>query len=261
MWVSKYFVFFVVYSFMGWLYESMYCTIKGGKWENRGFLYGPICPIYGAGAVALTAIDDYLHYINFQYEWWQVVLVSMLGSMVLEYTTSWVLEKLFHAYWWDYSDIPFNINGRICLPCTLGFGGAGLVVAYGIAPFTRSVLGHIGPVGMEFVSLVFMGIVAIDTALTVSALSNFARTVEGLQEALNKHMDQFVTSVQGKAQAAGNLISEEKERFSRENMEQALTTMGSTYRAAVKRVKGFKRAPEGGQLQRTFDAIKKRVRR
>ena len=84
MWVSKYFVYFVVYSFMGWLYESMYCTIKGGKWENRGFLYGPICPIYGAGAVALTAIDDYLHYINFQYEWWQVVMVSMLGSMVME---------------------------------------------------------------------------------------------------------------------------------------------------------------------------------
>ena len=129
MWVSKYFVYFVVYSFMGWLYESMYCTIKGGKWENRGFLYGPICPIYGAGAVALTAIDDYLHYINFQYEWWQVVLVSMLGSMVLEYTTSWILEKLFHAYWWDYSDIPFNINGRICLPCTLGFGAAGFGAA------------------------------------------------------------------------------------------------------------------------------------
>ena len=261
MWVSKYFVYFVVYSFMGWLYESMYCTIKGGKWENRGFLYGPICPIYGAGAVALTAIDDYLHYINFQYEWWQVVLVSMLGSMVLEYTTSWILEKLFHAYWWDYSDIPFNIKGRICLPCTLGFGAAGLVVAYGIAPFTRSVLGHIGPVGTEFVSLVFMGIVAMDTALTVSALSNFARTVESLQESLNRHMDQFVVSVQGKAQAAGNLIAEEKERFSRENMEQALTTMGSTYRAAVKRVKGFRRTPEESQLQRAFESIKKRVRR
>ena len=81
MWISRYFVYFVIFSFFGWIYESIYCTIKSKRWENRGFLYGPLCPIYGAGGVGITAI-------------------------VLEYGTSWTLEKLFHAYWWDYSEMP-----------------------------------------------------------------------------------------------------------------------------------------------------------
>ena len=58
MWFSRYFVYFIIFSCMGWIYESIYCTIRAKKWENRGFLYGPLCPIYGAGGVAITAIAD-----------------------------------------------------------------------------------------------------------------------------------------------------------------------------------------------------------
>ena len=60
MWISKYFVYFVIFSVMGWVYESAFCTIKTGKWQNRGFLYGPLCPIYGVGATAITFIVDEL---------------------------------------------------------------------------------------------------------------------------------------------------------------------------------------------------------
>ena len=58
MWFSKYFVYFVIYSVMGWIYESIFCTIKNGKWQNRGFPYGPVCPIYGVGATAMMFIMD-----------------------------------------------------------------------------------------------------------------------------------------------------------------------------------------------------------
>lgn len=81
---------------MGWIYESIYCTIRAKKWENRGFLYGPLCPIYGAGGVAITAIADFISaHTDATFTWWQIFLVAFLGSIVLEYGTSWALEKLF----------------------------------------------------------------------------------------------------------------------------------------------------------------------
>ena len=114
MWLSRYFVYFIIFSCMGWIYESIYCTIRAKKWENRGFLYGPLCPIYGAGGVAITAIADFISvHTDATFTWWQIFLVAFFGSIVLEYGTSWALEKLFHAYWWDYSSMPLNINGRV----------------------------------------------------------------------------------------------------------------------------------------------------
>ena len=150
MWISKYFVYFVIFSVMGWIYESAFCTIKTGKWQNRGFLYGPLCPIYGVGAASITFIVDEAeaHGLS-EPAGWQIFLVAFFGSIVLEYVTSYVLEKLFHAYWWDYSDVPLNINGRVCLPASIGFGIAGLIVVYGIAPLTKQMVGWIHFLFME----------------------------------------------------------------------------------------------------------------
>ena len=135
---------------MGWIYESIYCTIRAKKWENRGFLYGPLCPIYGAGGVAITAIADLISaHTDATFTWWQIFLVAFLGSIVLEYGTSWALEKLFHAYWWDYSSMPLNINGRVCFPYSVGFGVAGLIVVYFIAPFTKLITGWMSPIWMR----------------------------------------------------------------------------------------------------------------
>lgn len=121
------------------------------KWENRGFLYGPLCPIYGAGGVAITAIADFISaHTDATFTWWQIFLVAFLGSIVLEYGTSWALEKLFHAYWWDYSSMPLNINGRVCFPYSVGFGVAGLIVVYFIAPLRSSSQAGCHLYGMSF---------------------------------------------------------------------------------------------------------------
>lgn len=242
MWISKYFVYFTLYSCMGWIYESIFCTIKNGYWENRGFLYGPACPIYGVGATLIMFIDDMIHAGGgHEFLWWQIFLVAFLGSIVLEYVTSYVLEKLFHAYWWDYSKVPFNIHGRVCLPASAGFGVAGLVVIYAIAPFVRRITGWISPVGMEAVSLLFMAAVAVDVTLTVSALTNFERNVVAMERALNQHMEQFVNSIQEKTQAAGAaFLSDERARFSKENINRVVQDMGVAYRSALKRVEGFR---------------------
>ena len=255
MWISKYFVYFVIFSCMGWIYESIFCTVKSGSWQNRGFLYGPVCPIYGVGAATIMALVDWYAGQNqgqVNYTWWQVFLVAFFGSIVLEYVTSWGLEKLFHAYWWDYSDVPLNINGRVCFPASVGFGVAGLLVIYVIAPATKDATQWITPILMELFSLIFMALLAADATLTVSALTGFERNVAAMEEALNQHMEQFISTVQQKSQAAGEVLgekklvaserlAEERMRFTKERLESITKRMGSGHRAALNRVKGFKR--------------------
>ena len=116
--ISRYFVWFIVYSFLGWCFETVYCTATQRQWANRGFLYGPICPIYGCGAVSISIIIELLDFRHApDLKVWQVFLISMVGSAIMEYLTSWVLEKWFHAYWWDYSDLPLiSTAASVCQP-------------------------------------------------------------------------------------------------------------------------------------------------
>jgi uncharacterized membrane protein len=191
-----------------------------------------------------------------------VFLVAFFGSIVLEYMTSWTLEKLFHAYWWDYSEMPFNINGRVCFPYSVCFGAAGLLVVYIIAPFVRSMTRSMTPIAMEGLSLLFMAMIAADATLTVSAITNFERNVIALDTALNQHMEQFVNNVQEKKQAAETALAEERVRFSRERIEQTVSSMGNVHRLAVSRVRGFRNARVDRQhMEDMFAHIKSRVQK
>ena len=192
MWVSRYVFLFMIYSFMGWVYETMFCTIKGGKWENRGFLYGPGCPIYGIGAVTISVIMQLTVGNGIALRAWQVFLISVLGSAVLEYTTSWVLEKMFHAAWWDYSDWPLNLHGRICLFASLGFGVGGLLTVYVIAPFTVNAVNYIQQIVLEFLALLFLFVFAVDLTLTVTILLHFDLLVAQIDDSFNQRMETIV---------------------------------------------------------------------
>lgn len=164
--VSKYFVWFIIYSFMGWIYESTYCTIRKHHWENRGFLHGPIVPIYGVGALLASILFSELPISGLQEAGnLKIILICFFGSIVLEYTTSWGLEKLFHAYWWDYSDVFCNINGRVCLPASIGFGCAGILVVRVIYPFVNGMTHNTNPYLMEGLALAFMFVFGMDMAL------------------------------------------------------------------------------------------------
>lgn len=256
MWLCEYFVYFTIFSVMGWIYESIFCTIKSKKWENRGFLYGPSCPIYGAGGAAITGVFDILQKNGIEASWGLVFLVGMFGSMVLEYFTSWALEKLFNAYWWDYSDMPLNVKGRICLPYSICFGFAGMLVVFFIAPFTKDMTGWMTPIIFELIALIFMAIISIDATLTVTALTDFSNSVVRMQDSLNEYMDQFVNGVvektiETKEVAEGLLeeavskrsqkdIDDERLKVGREKIEAILSSMGNGRQAALKRVKGFR---------------------
>lgn len=117
MYYIQVFLLFIAYSFIGWLCEVIYCSILEKRFVNRGFLRGPLCPIYGCGGLlVIFFLKPYSH------TWVQLFLAGAFITSLLEYLTSYLMEKLFHAKWWDYSDLKFNINGRICLLNTVLFG-------------------------------------------------------------------------------------------------------------------------------------------
>ena len=102
--------FFMIYSFLGWLMESIFVSINQKEWVNRGFVNGPFCPIYGVGVLlAVMLLSDFSDHILVLYAGGFVI------ATIVEYVIGALLEHLFHATWWDYSDIPFNIKGRVCL--------------------------------------------------------------------------------------------------------------------------------------------------
>ncbi len=195
--ISKYFVYFIIYSFLGWIYETCYCTINEKSWQNRGFLYGPCIPLYGIGATVAQIIFldipvESLHNASYL----MIFLVCAIGSFFLEYTTSYILEKRFHARWWDYSNLPLNINGRVCLIFTCCFGIAGIIVTQFIIPPIMSVMTIIPSTFIELLSLIFMFIFGMDMALTVSALTSFAKDFERINEQINSQMADKVEQLQ-----------------------------------------------------------------
>lgn len=128
--LKKYFSLFIAYSLLGWIMEIIWTLITEKKLINRGFLIGPYCPIYGFGCLLLvTLLNRYKGNIVLLF------IMSIIICSILEYLTSYIMEKLFKARWWDYSNYKFNLNGRICAETMLPFGILGVLVIYIINPF------------------------------------------------------------------------------------------------------------------------------
>ena len=189
--VDRYVIYFSILSVVGYVYECFAMTIWEGKWDNRGFLFGPAIPIYGAGALFGTILFTY--FIK-DYKPMTVFLIGMAASAVLEYSVHYVLEQIFHAYWWDYSKAPLNINGRISLLTSLGFGIAGLVVVYVMNPYVLGLLDRLSDLILQIMALIFIALFSADLTLTISVLSSFIERVENFDEYINQTMDDFVAS-------------------------------------------------------------------
>ena len=196
--VSFYMINFIIFSFLGWIYECVYCAAKSKHWDNRGFLFGPICPIYGVGILAamIVFMDSGL-FNGRDTEWWKIYLLSAVGSAILEYSVSYILEKLFKAMWWDYSNVPFNINGRICLPATMGFGFAGVLCVKWIIPFISSYTIKLEAYALinESVGLMLALVLGMDIALTIASLTSLLVTMNVLQERFDERMERSVEKV------------------------------------------------------------------
>ncbi len=184
--IAQYFVELIFYSFLGWIWESIYCSAKEKKWADRGFLFGPICPIYGSCVVVASIAFRFIPWLSDQtFPVWGIFIVCAIGSAIAEFSTSWVLEKRFHARWWDYSKVPLNLQGRICLPVSVAFGIAGILVVKYLIPYINGLHSQINPLFYEVTAIIFAMGFGADFALTEASLSALLKDVERFHEEFN----------------------------------------------------------------------------
>lgn len=159
------FLCFLSYSFLGWCCESVYCSIGQGRLINRGFLNGPLCPVYGFGALLVIFLLD-----GAEGNAAALFLAGMAATSLLEYLTSWLLEKLFHMKWWGYSHYHFQINGRVCLLNSLMFGGLSVILMLGVRPRVNGLVGKLSPMAAALLTGLFAGVLLTDTFVTARDL-------------------------------------------------------------------------------------------
>ena len=170
--ICKHFLLFIFYSFVGWVLEEVHESIRERKLVNRGFLVGPICPIYGFASIVIT------NYISrYKEDFIVMFILSVVLCGILEYLTSLLLEKIFKVRWWDYSDMKFNIDGRVTLINLILFGVAASVTNYFVHPHVVSFLESLPNTVIMVLAIIIFIIGFIDTLFSVNIISRVSRTV------------------------------------------------------------------------------------
>ena len=175
--IYKYILLFFMYSIFGWLMETTIQFVLKHKWVNRGFLIGPYCPIYGTGAIII-----HLFLRGYITDFKVLFVMSIVVCAILEYLISYIMEKLFKARWWDYSDKKFNINGRICLETSIPFGVLGTLSVYIVNPFIFDLLNKVPISIIRMSSVVITFVLFLDMAVSLNIISRFRESTFNLKE-------------------------------------------------------------------------------
>lgn len=166
--IEIYFLLFLIYSFLGWNMEVISELIRIKKFINRGFLIGPLCPIYGVGVILITFLLE-----RYKTDMVITFILTVLLCGTLEYITSYLMEKLFNARWWEYSSHRFNINGRVSLGILILFGIGGCLVIYIFNPIILKYLSSIPGVALNIISIIALIIMIIDTIVSFEIILDF----------------------------------------------------------------------------------------
>lgn len=181
--LSCYIVWFFVYSFLGWCWEVSLRLVQHHVFVNRGFVTGPVLPIYGFGGLISIVI---LHPIP---TLWLQFLVGAASAALMEYTTSWAMEKLFHARWWDYSNKPFNIHGRIYLLGVVTFGVMMVVVDRVFQPLLQRLTNLVPSLALEIAAAAMLAVFLVDLTTSVIHMKSFNQKLEALQGRIGELAD------------------------------------------------------------------------
>lgn len=244
--VCQWFLYFTAYSILGWACETFYCSVGNRKFVNRGFLNGPVCPVYGFGAVLVILLLQ-----STEKNLVALFLSGMMVTTVLEYLTSVLLEKLFHMKWWDYSRYKFQINGRVCLLNSLMFGGLSVILMRVLHPWISGLIARIPTSLLPWISLGILAVFAVDTVVTVRSIL----ILKGKMQEIQKLLEEIKTRTEA---AAAQLRAEmrEKTQESKASLEARLDQYrlpeGVSLREFVeeRRKKAAVAAKSGGMLHR-----------
>ncbi len=241
--------FFIIYCVCGWIWESTYCSVKARKWINRGFLMGPYIPIYGCGALVV-----YLTLYPLKEQLWLVYIGGVIFPTILEFLTSWIMEKLFAATWWDYSNEKYNIQGRICLKVSLFWGFFSLVMVEILHPFVLSLIEKLPRTAGQVLGAVFVVVFSADLVNTVLATLDVKKTLEKMED-VREDIAQFLEvhnlGLEYKELSPTSMVSRLKEQWEerkeylenipltgtineyREELEEKLTALTKRYEESI----------------------------
>ena len=251
---------FFIYAFLGWCGEVAFAAIKTGKFVNRGFLNGPVCPIYGFGFVAvillLTPVEEHIFLLFF---------ASMLVTTFLEFMTGWVLEKVFHMRWWDYSQQRFNIGGYVCLEFSLLWGFAAVFMLKIIHPIIYRFISAFPHTPAIVLLSVFTCSALIDLIWTVAAINKLQKRlvlIGGIASDMREFSDLLGGAISESVLHTYGAAVETKEMYSE------LRQMVEAHRAEEKALADKNRAEEqqllssirtvGKERRERYDALKKK---
>lgn len=176
-----FFTYFLLYSFLGWVMESIFRSIIEQKIINTGFLKGPICPIYGIGAFIMAFILNRLS---------NNIIILFFASMIIltiwEYVVGVFLEKTFHTKYWDYSDHKINFQGRICLTNSIYWGILGVVFVKYIHPFMQEIIGKVDINVLHFIVTISSIVFIVDVITSIVKLKNIKPSLVKIEELNNE---------------------------------------------------------------------------
>lgn len=188
-----YFILFLIYSFMGWSIEVVNSLIHEKKFVNRGFMLGPYCPIYGYSAIIMV-----LYLEQYRDNFLTVFLLAVVVCSVVEYLVSYVMEKLFNARWWDYSNRKFNINGRVCLTNAFLFGILGVILVYFVNPLLYGLISKVNTKVLIIISVILLVLFVIDfitsMGVTYKLKNSMKRIKKDSTEEMNKKVKEVIES-------------------------------------------------------------------
>ena len=174
--LNKIILYFIIYSFLGWCLESIYKTILSKKPINSGFLYGPFCPMYGIGAILMLGLSKASNNVFI------IFILSFLVFSIWEYIVAVVLEKAFKTKYWDYSDLKFNIQGRVCLKNSIYWGILGVLLIFIIQPLIKKLIGYVPEQILIYIEIILSIAILVDVIITIYKIMIVDKRIEELFE-------------------------------------------------------------------------------
>ena len=249
--LTQWLLFFYIYSFIGWIWESCYVSVRRHQWVNRGFLHGPMLPIYGSGALVIL-----ISTIGVREEPWLIFLFGMLAATALEYITGAVMEKLFHVRYWDYSGQKLNLNGYICVSSSLCWGVFSVLLVRVVhVPVERAVL-DVPILITDCAALALTVIMSVDLTQSFNEAMDLKRVLIQLEESkeqIKKMQEKLKTASDGLI-ADYKIRSEKLVEDYRARVEEAAEKSRSRKAAYLERI-GMKRAQRQLQLEELTERV------
>lgn len=256
-------IYFFVYSFLGWITEVVYHTLKTGKFVNRGFLNGPVCPIYGTGialcVLLLNTLAD---------KWWLLFLAGGALATGLELLTGFVLDKIFKTKWWDYSKEPFNVKGYVCLRFALIWGVAVLLVFNTLVPLTNKLAELIPYKWWGFSLILFFGTVMLADFITVIIqltglkknlveTSKIAEIIHKDSEFIGKHVSDITLNVSARIKKVVSKLENSRIVKAFPRLKKNASDVMSEYERAAAEISKNAKNPDGAEKSDLSDTTEK----